>query len=216
MPTGVYVRTDKILAGIRNGALKRVITPEQKEQARRAAKNLHYHPNYLKWIENCKNNPTIPTCHPDREHVAKGYCAVCYELMWRKNHPKESRRKTKDFEARHPYRKAIFIANKKAKKYGVLSTLTEIEWIAKVESSNFQCYWCPQKLTLERGKHNTLSLDHLTPLSRGGSNTIENVVPSCIVCNLAKHMMTADEFVTWIFETAVKLAGANYAVAERN
>lgn len=38
-------------------------------------------------------------------------------------------------------------------------------------------------------------VDHKTPLSRGGDHSIENLVPACRKCNMAKMTMTANEFV---------------------
>ena len=36
--------------------------------------------------------------------------------------------------------------------------------------------------------------DHRTPLERGGTNEIANILPACVRCNLRKHLMTEDEF----------------------
>jgi 5-methylcytosine-specific restriction endonuclease McrA len=38
------------------------------------------------------------------------------------------------------------------------------------------------------------SKDHRTPVSRGGSNGIENLALSCIRCNLLKATLTESEF----------------------
>lgn len=37
-------------------------------------------------------------------------------------------------------------------------------------------------------------VDHLTPQSRGGGDNIDNLVPCCAACNIAKGTMTAAEF----------------------
>ena len=37
-------------------------------------------------------------------------------------------------------------------------------------------------------------IEHMTPLSRGGTNEIENLVPSCIECNSIKGSKTLEEF----------------------
>ncbi|QZT61298.1 HNH endonuclease [Mycolicibacterium austroafricanum] len=39
-----------------------------------------------------------------------------------------------------------------------------------------------------------LTKDHMVPLSRGGSDSIDNIVGACVECNTRKHMMTAEEF----------------------
>jgi Restriction endonuclease len=37
-------------------------------------------------------------------------------------------------------------------------------------------------------------VDHIHPRSRGGSDAIENLAPSCSVCNVAKGSMTLEEW----------------------
>ena len=49
-----------------------------------------------------------------------------------------------------------------------------------------KCYYCDEGLY----EH----LEHCTPLSRGGTHTKENLVPSCAHCNLSKGTKTPDEW----------------------
>jgi 5-methylcytosine-specific restriction endonuclease McrA len=37
----------------------------------------------------------------------------------------------------------------------------------------------------------------LTPISRGGTNNIENITLSCAKCNLSKGAKTVEEFLEW-------------------
>jgi len=39
-----------------------------------------------------------------------------------------------------------------------------------------------------------LTVDHATPLTRGGTNYIDNLVPACFQCNMKKSTMTSKEF----------------------
>lgn len=43
------------------------------------------------------------------------------------------------------------------------------------------CHWCKRKLTFEES-----SVDHVIPLSRGGTNHIKNLVIACVECNLKR------------------------------
>lgn len=57
---------------------------------------------------------------------------------------------------------------------------------AKVFSSKgHRCFYCGKDAS---------HVDHKTPLRRGGSNNIGNLVPCCAACNIAKGSTTADEF----------------------
>lgn len=55
---------------------------------------------------------------------------------------------------------------------------------------NFECYYCKDKVI----KGINLHLDHRTPLSKGGSHTINNIVPSCQKCNLQKGSKPFKDF----------------------
>lgn len=41
------------------------------------------------------------------------------------------------------------------------------------------------------------TIDHMTPVSRGGTNDPENLVIACRACNMEKGNMTYDEYMTW-------------------
>lgn len=71
---------------------------------------------------------------------------------------------------------------------GVLSGHhTRAEWEAQKTAQHGKCYYCgiaPERLFRE----------HMTPLSRGGADTIENIVAACSSCNSRKYTLTAEEF----------------------
>ena len=61
-----------------------------------------------------------------------------------------------------------------------------------------RCQYCGKKSRTEE-----LNLDHVIPVSRGGKSTWENVVCSCIRCNIRKgNRLPAEAGLTLIFEPA--------------
>lgn len=56
--------------------------------------------------------------------------------------------------------------------------LTERDWARVVARSLGRCSYC--------GIKSKLTMDHVVPLSRGGTHTIGNVVPACGPCNFRK------------------------------
>lgn len=65
---------------------------------------------------------------------------------------------------------------------------TPWEWVWKFGLFP-KCHYCDIPLTLR-----TTTKDHLTPLCRGGSNLIDNLVPACLTCNQAKGILTEEEY----------------------
>ncbi len=49
------------------------------------------------------------------------------------------------------------------------------------ERDNFTCHYCGAK-----GQNVELELDHVKPVSEGGSNSIRNLVTACRACNIGK------------------------------
>lgn len=67
------------------------------------------------------------------------------------------------------------------------------QWYAKVRAVGCVCEYCGKKI---RGLEEP-SKDHRIPISRGGSDGIDNIAVSCWDCNREKGAMTADEFLAW-------------------
>ena len=67
-----------------------------------------------------------------------------------------------------------------------------------------RCYYCGDVLEYE-----DFHMDHIIPKAKGGRGIIENLVPSCCLCNLSKGELTVSEFRTRIenlnSDTRVKL-----------
>lgn len=66
---------------------------------------------------------------------------------------------------------------------------TREQWLKKLERHGLKCHYCGMALTMLM-----VVKEHLTPLCRGGSDTINNVVPACQPCNQSKAWRTEKEF----------------------
>lgn len=56
-----------------------------------------------------------------------------------------------------------------------------------------RCFYCG----LHTNPFGTFHVDHMIPLSRGGTDDIRNLAPSCCYCNGLKATMTVQEFGRW-------------------
>jgi len=65
-----------------------------------------------------------------------------------------------------------------------LNTLTSSEWLDILKKYNYRCFYCGAKLNAD----NVPQRDHIIPVSKGGGNIKENVVPACKSCNSKKSM----------------------------
>lgn len=79
---------------------------------------------------------------------------------------------------------------------------TTRQWTAKFFRCGMRCWYCYKPLSLLPGDGiQVATKDHQIPISRGGSDRIENIVPACFECNRYKGDMTEEEF-RKIFRTA--------------
>lgn len=94
-----------------------------------------------------------------------------------------------------------------AKKRKLEFNLTK-EQIAEISSKN--CYYCDilptQKMNVE-SEHGVYLYNGIDRLDNTKGYNIENCVPCCKQCNLAKNVLSYDEFISWVkkvFETRYK------------
>lgn len=74
----------------------------------------------------------------------------------------------------------VNLADNRAKNLRLRSDLTLEQWYARLEEFEYTCAYC-------LNPNDSLAIEHFRPLSRGGENTLDNVVPSCKRCNSRKH-----------------------------
>lgn len=79
---------------------------------------------------------------------------------------------------------------RRARKAGSTGNFTEAEFQAKLVRYQGRCHWCHEVI---QGRPHR---DHLIALSRGGSDDISNIVPSCGPCNHRKTHLMPWEFMS--------------------
>jgi 5-methylcytosine-specific restriction endonuclease McrA len=119
---------------------------------------------------------------------------------WRQAHPDEHRAELRAYYARDPERrqrqidaspnrKAVRVASEHRRRdRGAAggTPFTYKEWLALVAQHCGRCAYC--------GAAGSLQVDHRTPLARGGTNDLRNILPACGPCNQRKHTLTEAEF----------------------
>lgn len=61
------------------------------------------------------------------------------------------------------------------------------------ERQNEKCAYCGQRKQLKR-----MTVDHIIPLSKGGTDELDNLQCTCKMCNQLKNDMTPHEFTMFI------------------
>ena len=73
----------------------------------------------------------------------------------------------------------------------LLKPINSTEWIAKVSMLQNKCQTC-----LKTEPEVKITIDHIIPISRGGTNEINNLQPLCMSCNRLKGVRVSSNSVT--------------------
>lgn len=101
-------------------------------------------------------------------------------------HVDAKRARDLQWAAENPGKTAAQRARRRALEAAAPRSWTEAEWRALVIQYEHRCGYC--------GKAVELVPDHRIALSRGGPNTIENLIPACPDCNARKGVKDELEF----------------------
>lgn len=105
---------------------------------------------------------------------------------WRHAHPERAREISKVSRTRHKAKHAdrYTAKNHQRRVPQHQQHFTAQEWRDLRVFYNNICLCCKRK--------KRLTVDHIIPLSRGGTNTIDNIQPLCWLCNRRKRLDTTD------------------------
>lgn len=160
----------------------------------------------MKHCNKCDRDLPLERFHKDRTQKS-GLCAWCKECVaaqkraYRVTHA-ESIQKRQDkyrlngttraaarrWKLKHPDAERIYrAAVNHRRRLQVLAggSFTPQEWVALCKKYKWRCLRCGKRTK-------KLTIDHVVPLSLGGSNTIDNLQPLCLKCNQSKGARVED------------------------
>ena len=114
--------------------------------------------------------------NPDRQREAT--------KAWEAANPGRRREVVRAWTKAHPEVGRFKVARRRAWKMAAGGSHTRAEWESLCAAYGYRCLAC--------GKHVRLTEDHIVPLSRGGSDSIDNIQPLCLPCNQRKGVRTID------------------------
>ena len=125
------------------------------------------------------------------KEVLKRYkmCHPEYGKEYRKKYYQLNKEKYTEYRKTHliknPGLNSHYVSIYRARKLGAVGTHTIGEWELLKKQYGYTCPCCGKS-----GPSIKLTEDHIVPLSKGGSNYIENIQPLCKSCNSKKHTQT--------------------------
>jgi 5-methylcytosine-specific restriction endonuclease McrA len=105
---------------------------------------------------------------------------------WRLRNPERYEAMRQAWRDEHKAERAHQEGQRRVRKKGNGGSHTFAEWVAKCETFSWRCVYCDSGAQMTR--------DHDVPISRGGSDNIDNIVPACGSCNSSKGARTGAEF----------------------
>ena len=100
---------------------------------------------------------------------------------YREIHRDEINQKALIYHKIHPEVGLHASARRRAHKANVLiNDFNHKQWEEVKAAFHYCCVYCDKP-------SQRLEMDHLTPISKGGSHTLHNIVPACLSCNRKKH-----------------------------
>ena len=82
----------------------------------------------------------------------------------------------------------VFAQRRRARLKGARGSYTTAEWEALLAQHD-RCPMCRRRweeIEPPPNRETAVTVDHIVPISKGGSNTIDNIQPLCFSCNSAK------------------------------
>ena len=118
-----------------------------------------------------------------------------YQREWVSSNRERARERCREWYAANLGSEHARAIAKDHRRRAAEGSFTKEEVVALLEAQKHKCEYCGAEL-LETSYH----LDHIVPVSKGGTSYIENIAAACPCCNLSKSAKDLD---VWLNERAV-------------
>lgn len=147
---------------------------------------------YRRWCqENAeKIRERAATWRKENADASRGYSKKwreenkAYYQEWANDNVDKLREKYKRYAKEHPEYTIAKKQRYRTRKVNNGGSFTASEWKDLVSKCEGKCLCCKEK--------KPLAADHVVPLARGGTNSIDNIQPLCKSCNSKKGTKTID------------------------
>ncbi len=160
-------------------AYKCIYDTANKEEKDAAYKHTYYEAN------KGKLKPTYRA-----HYIANREKILAYQTAYYSKNKEIVSNKHRLWQKEHSGKCSVYANRRRALKRNTkINDLTTDQWKERIDEFRGYCAYCLKPMK-------RVTQDHMTPLSRNGNHTLDNVVPCCWSCNSKKYMKTLLEFVS--------------------
>jgi|DEB0MinimDraft_3_1074331.scaffolds.fasta_scaffold00146_21 5-methylcytosine-specific restriction endonuclease McrA len=140
------------------------------------------------YYERVKSDPEWQKTEKDRREKNKAKKRE-YDRAYAAENSARKVEAAKNWRDRNPERRAVIVQKYDARRRNWKADCDQVADIAKWrEDADKACHWCGVDCSAD------FHVDHVIPLSKGGSHTLDNLVISCPTCNLRKGAKDPEQF----------------------
>lgn len=165
----------------------------------------------VRWCRQCKHEYDVRRNIANKEknkelgrlrYLNNPSRAILNATQWQKKHPEKRKAFIQKWKKNHPEQVLAESHRRRARLLGAPRGTPWDTWFSGLKKNEtYRCYWCRERYPTKCIEPSRLMTpDHLTPVSRGGIDGLENVVACCLSCNGTKNKKTHDEFVAYLIK----------------
>ena len=159
--------------------------------------NKNYRDGFTTWCKECHRSYNREHYQANREKKRSQHHA------WYLANTDKVKASTRDRREANPEVFREYIRQYRARQLQApVNDFTVEQWLEICAAHDWKCHYCGARC------EEFLEVEHVVPLSKGGSHTASNIVPACMPCNRSKGAKDYDVFVR-----ELKLNGSGEQVA---